>query len=201
MTSLAEQYRAERRAQSGSMIYQPAPEATPKVNLYADSQTYQGLGGYASATPRSKFAQASGESDHAFTSRLQGIGLVHLADALDEDTLATISEQYNAAVTRLEGGETHADLRQRLASRTTGTGIGIMGGNAEQRAQAVGSRFGGRELAGEGHLSHYAGALPGQPSLSILSRLPREDNPLIARRQETAELRSSGAGFLGVDHG
>src|SRR5580700_4314378 len=148
MTSLAEQYRAERRAVSGSAIYNPAPAPAPKRNLYEGSTPYGGLASYSAKAPTSRYLPKAGESPHDYKVRLQGVGLVHLAENLPEAELAQVAEAYNQAVTALEAGPgSHTELRQRLASRTTGTDIGIMGASAEQRAVAVGSRFGGRELA------------------------------------------------------
>jgi hypothetical protein len=201
MTSLHESYQAERRAQSGSLIYQPVKAQPAPVKIY-DNTPPKTLADYASAPVRSKFQQEPGESDTNFTKRLERAGLVHLTENLPAAELEVVSAEYNAAFQRLQGGQTHADLRAHLDSRQSGTGIGLVGASTPlQRAQALGSRFGTRDVQGNGHLGAQVLTTPGQPSLSMLSRLPHKDLPIMPQRtaDQVAQLRSSGAGILGVD--
>lgn len=147
MSTLADLYRAERRQQSASMIYQEpvAPAARPQIYVEAPIRDY-------SARPPSKFAQKAGESDYAYVARLRPM-VQHLSETLPQAELAVVAEQYNGAVTRIEQGggpQTGQQLREQLAARQTGVGRGIYGDATPQmRAQAVG-RFGGRQVEANG---------------------------------------------------
>lgn len=195
MSSLSEQYQAERRRVSSSGIYRPPAPAPAPVSavprIYAES-TYQGLSGYTTSGPVSKFSQRAGESDQAYVNRLRPL-TAHLAEQLPADELATVTGQYNEAVERLNGGQTHADLRQHLATRQ-GVGTGIMGNStATERAAVVGSRFGGREIQAQGQL------IP-EPVSGVAPMSASEINAVIrqreAARQGQIPTGSSGEGIF-----
>jgi hypothetical protein len=189
-------YRAHRATQSGSAIYQAVREQPKPRNLYADSRAYQGLESYASAPMSSKYDQGN-LSDVAYTQKLKPL-LQHILEELQDEPelLQRIADQYNAALQRVEGGQTHEQLGEHLDSRTTGTGVGLGGVTTpRQRAQALGSRWGGRDVQANGHLVSHVPSTPGQPSLSMLSRLPKQEPVRIPQRTDISSMRSSGEGW------
>jgi hypothetical protein len=121
--------------------------AAARPKLYVDSQ--YNLQNYQSAPPKSRYAQGS-ESDHAYIQRLTPL-LQHLTETLPQDELEAVARSYNEAVMRTERGTTHAQLREHLDARTAGGGA--MAASPQERAAALGSRFGGREIAGQGHVT------------------------------------------------
>ena len=167
MSILSEMYKAEQRQRSASILYAPAPAPVAKRSPYVAS-TYQGLSGYRQEKP-SQFEQAPGESDAAYTARLRPF-LQHLTESLPAAELDAVAKSYNEAITRLEnGGETHDELRARLAQSYPGSGglssglgstsvaangIGIFGSaSPQERAQALGSRGHGiRDIPAQGQL-------------------------------------------------
>lgn len=199
MSYLADLYKQERAAQSGSMIYQPTPTPAPRPSIYASTPP-KALSDYASSAPPSRYAQRAGESDEAFTSRLQGIGLNHLAETLPRPEIVAVAGEYNAAVERLASGAlNHDQLRAQLSARAEGTGRGIMGtGTPQDRASVLGSRFGGREIAKQGGLADSIGPAPAR--VDMAAAWERQRLPVYAQRQEIPT-GSSGTGFLGVDRG
>lgn len=200
MASLADQYRAERAAQSGSLIYRATPAPPPRPQIYDNTPPKQ-LGDYRTSAPRSKYTQRPGESDHGFTARLQGIGLNHLADTLPVPELAAVAGAYNAAVERIASGAlTHDQLRRSLDARNSGTGVGIMGRDASphQRASALGSRHGGRQIERNGGLGTSVGPAPA--SVDLAAAWQRQNLPAFAQRPDIPS-GSSGDGFVGVDRG
>jgi hypothetical protein len=196
MSSLADLYRAERRQQSASMIYQEplAPAPRPQIYVEAPVRDY-------STPPPSKYGHRVSESDYAYVARLKPL-LQHLTESLPQAELATVAQQYNDAVTRIEQGggpQTGQQLREQLAARQTGTGRGIYGdATPQQRAQAVG-RFGGRQVEANGTAS-VEPISDGRPaSVAEISAIMREreqqrqgQQPM---RQEIPE-GSSGTGIF-----
>jgi HAMP domain-containing protein len=193
MSTLADLYRAERRAQSASMIYVDQPAPVQRPSIYVDSD--YSLENYSRTPPRSRYEQAPGESDHGYIQRLAPL-LQHLAETLPADELEAVAKSFNAAVQRVEGGTSHAQLREQLDARKAGGGV--MAATPQERAAALGSRFGGREIAGQGHVT------PG----SLSARQPAsaaQVNVLIQQREEAQRAQpratqiptgSSGEGWL-----
>lgn len=190
--------------------------ATPEQKAGARPQIYvntppKSLADYAQAVPKSRFEQAN-ELDFAYIKRLEGTGLQHLAEVLPTAELQRVVDCYNQARQRLEGHtETADELRQRLAARTTGVDVGLMGSGDTpyQRAAMLGSRghSGQQTVEANGHLVGSAA----QPlnltrsgathvAIDILSRLPRKDVPAFAQRPVVAG-GSSGDGWVEVDRG
>ena len=176
----------------------PTPEqlAAQRPQRYVPAG--RSLESYVSTAPRSKYDPRPGESDHGYTARLRGIGLQHLAQVLDQATLERVSAAYNSAVQRLEGGTTHEQLRAQLDARADGSGRGVMGSSTPQeRATALGSRFGGREIAKNGGLADSIA--PAVPRVDMAAAWQRQNLPAFAQRPEIPA-GSSGSGFLGVDN-
>jgi hypothetical protein len=175
---------------------QRAAQIAEQRRVLYDAPPPKQLSDYVSAPVRSKWLPRNGESDAAYTARLRGAGLVHLTEILPGAELKAVSEAHNRALERVEAGQSHDELRQQLDARTTGTVHGAT--TAQQRAQVLGNRFGGREMEHNGHI--LAPAVPGSVSLSVLARRPKPDNPLAVVRP-AVPYGSSGEGWLGVDHG
>jgi hypothetical protein len=136
VTSLAEQYRAERRSQSASMIYNEPAQRLAPVQIY-DHTPPRSLADRAAAPVASKFEQKPGESDHGFIARLTPL-TAHLAESLPADGLERVVASYNAAVERINGGvPSHQGLREQLESRHVGTGRGLLGRD-EKEARGAG---------------------------------------------------------------
>jgi hypothetical protein len=138
------------------MIYQERAPQPQRPSIYVDNQ-YAGLGAYTTTrkSPWQQGGKTPGESDQAYVNRLKG-HVQHLAETLPAAELEVVAAEYNAAVQRLEGGQTHTQLREQLDSRTSGTGVGIMGAaSLTERAAALGNRgFGGeQQLQPLGHLA------------------------------------------------
>lgn len=188
MTSLAEQYRAERRQHSASMIYNPPSAPAQKIQIY-DNTPPKTLADRAAVPRVSQYEQRASETDHGYLARLQPL-LRHLAEMLAEDELGRVAECYNAAVRRTEGAS-HADWQAQRAARQAGERVDVLGTPAE-RASALGSRWGTRNLEGNGHLASQVLTTAGQPPLSMLSRLPAPEAPAIMMRTDTSALRPSG---------
>jgi hypothetical protein len=153
----------------------------------------------------SKYAQKPGESDHAFTARLRGIGLEHLAETLPQAELAAVAASYNGAVQRIEQGggpQTGEQLHEQLAARQTVVDRGLYDGTPQDRAALVG-RWGGRVIQGQGHAmvetissgtplsSVEAYALARQRDAEASGQLPQ---------RQAVPASSSGSGWLGVDN-
>ena len=137
--SLGDMYRAHQASKStngasGSFVYSPEYQAAingqrtvSRPDLYQGSQQYQGLQSY-SRTTRSKHEPRDGESAFAYLQRVDRAAfLQHMADELPEDEFARVQAAVEAARQKVAGGTSHEQLRQQLDSRTSGTGIGLMG--------------------------------------------------------------------------
>lgn len=135
-------------------MYRPPAAPAPQRNPYAGSHAYQGLQSYQSRSV-DPLAQRPGESAEAWRRRVQSV-IRHLPADEAQARLAAI-EQASAV-------QSHEQLRAQLDGRQ-GNGTGIMGNaTAQERAVALGSRWGGREIAGQGELAAQALATPGQAS-------------------------------------
>lgn len=191
MSYLSDIYKAERRQSSASAIYrQPASRPAP-IRLY-DGTPPKTLTDYASAPRASKWDQPTLKlSDAGYTQKLRPL-LRHLAEILPPEEFESIVQQFQAAEARVNGGQTHADLRASLDARTSGTGVDGMG-TPQERASALGSRFGGRELEHSGHV--LPPSVPGSVSLSMLARVPKKDGPAMPVRP-AIPYGSSGEGWL-----
>lgn len=185
------------------MIYQEPTQQ--RARPPRPENTYSGLGAYAQSGPVSKFGQRAGESDQAFVNRLRPL-TAHLAQSLPADELATVVEQFNSAVQRLEGGQSHQQLRTQLDSRQAGTGRGVFGTATPQARATMVGRFGGRDVRADGHLAAKALTTPGQPAIASASDI----NATLAERErarmgqepqrtDVGQLRSTGTGFVGVN--
>ena len=144
---------------------------------------YEGLPGYASAQP-SKWEARTGESDMAFVSRVKGL-LNHLSETLPPAEFERVVTACQAAEQRLEGGvPSHSDLRAHLSSRESGSGYGLFGsasGAAQAdmiRRQPMRNSLSESDVPQLGGLAAALGT-PGQPSLSLLDRRVREDQPVM----------------------
>jgi hypothetical protein len=188
-------YRAHRRQTSASGIYaEPTrPQGRPQIYDYTPPRT---LSDYASQGPRSKWEQAPNQSDRDYTAKLKPY-LQHLAETLPPAELERVAASYNAAITRLEGGQySHTDLRRDLESRTSATGRGIMGTSTPQdRAAALGSRWGGREIEKPVGIGDSVGPAPQAVDLAAVHNAP----VAFAQHTDVSGLRSTGSGFIGVD--
>ena len=176
---LARAQREWMRQSSISQMYQEpqAPRARPQ--LYTES-TYQGL------------------ADARYQNRAEPI-----------DNRSASAKAYTAANSPWERAAraaaeevAEADWQaHREAIAGSGHDAGIFGNSTPvERATALGSRgFGsGRQVEHQGHLTSQAQATPGQPSLSMLSRLPRQDGPVTPQRENVTQLSSSGTGWSQV---
>jgi hypothetical protein len=116
MSSLADQYRAERAAVSGSSIYrqQAAPAARPTI--YAEN-TYQGLSGYQGGRA-DKLARLPGESTESWRRKVLAVGR-----HLPEDELAARL----AEIDKAEQPQSHEQFRAEAQARQTGSSRGIFG--------------------------------------------------------------------------
>jgi hypothetical protein len=144
-------YRAWQAARGVSSMYWDRPTPAPPRNLYQDAEPPKQLTDYQSASPVSKYAQRPSESDGAYIQRLSPL-TKHLKDVLPADELATVAEQFNAAIGRLESDQaSHAQLRANQDAR--GTTLGVTGLAPQDRAAALGHRgFGERTLTTNGHV-------------------------------------------------
>ncbi len=203
MSSLQEQYQADRRQISASGIYRVPAPANRRPSIYADTPAYLGLGSY-TRSQQSKFLPKPGQSDQDYTSKLRPL-LAHLAESLPADELALVTEAYKSAEERLQGGQTHAQLREQLDNRNSGTGVGVMGAaSAQARGAIVGSRFGGRSPVAQGSLAVRALYTPGQgqpmtaaDAYAIARQRDAERQGQQPQRQEIPA-GSSGTGWTGV---
>lgn len=143
MSSLAEQYRALRRAQSASMIYNEPAQRPAPVRIYEDRpyslEQYQNK----KADP---LEQKPGESFTAYSRRLGA-----LARALPDGEV----ERRLEAATKLASEESWSWEAQRADFDGRVGSSGVMGNSdPRSRAAALGHRgFGERVLAGQGHLA------------------------------------------------
>lgn len=194
-SSLAEQYRELRRAQSASMIYQEPAAPAPRPTVYTES-TYGGLGQY-SGRQADPLARMHGESFEAYERRLRSVGR-HLPDGEIEARLEAVTSAASEQQWTWEAHRAQVDNR-------TGTGTGIMGNlTPQERGAVVGSRFGGREVQAQGYLAsrvESTGAAP-RSNVEVHAMLREEE----AARQaawhtRTASLRSSGTGWTGASNG
>lgn len=183
----------------GALPLTAEQRATQRPQRY--SQGYQGLQAYSQVTT-SKFLPHPGQSDMDYTRKLERV-LPHLADQIPADEMAQVVEAYNGAVERLNGTQTHTELRQHLAGRQ-GVGTGVMGNSTpQQRAAALGSRWGGRDIRADGDLANRALQAPGQPVITSASQI----NQIMAQREaertgppvqhaDVRQLRSTGTGWM-----
>ena len=208
MSYLGDLYKAERRAQSASMIYQEPVTPVQRPAIYTNAPV-RTLGDYASATVASRYEPKSGESDHGYVARLTPL-LRHLAESLPADELERVAAAYKSAVARLEGGtQTHAELREHLDANGPDQ-RGLFGiSSPQERAAALGNRgFGsGRQVEANGHLADAGHVTPGQgvPPMSaaramqIVRQREAEVRGQLPQHTDASQLRSTGAGFMGVD--
>jgi hypothetical protein len=168
-----------------------------------DNPGYQGLQSYASARP-SKWLPNGVESPMNYINRVSPV-IGHLEEQLDAEAFAAVVAAYQAAIEQVNGGQaSHAELRQQLDSRTSGTNVSTMP-EASQRAQILGSRgfAGEQQVQALGHLA--AGTTIGtQPRATaadvnvILAQQAAQQQAAMQAR--TAQIRgASGNGFIGVD--
>lgn len=192
MTSLAEQYRAERRQFSASMIYNPRPTTAPGPSVYVDSQ-YTGLSGYQGGSA-DKLAKRPGESTESWRRRVQAVGR-----HLPEDDLAARLAEIDAA----DQVQTHEQLRDQLDARQSGVDRGIMGSMSPQdraammnRAMVPGNSMSDSSAGMNGGIGDSIGPAPARVWLSQI-----EQRPAFAQRTDVSGLRSSGAadGWIGAD--
>lgn len=185
MSTLAEQYRALRRTQSASMIYQEPAPVPVRPQIYADS-SYGGLGQYA-GKQANPLDQNPGESFEAYERRLRSVGR-HLPDGELEARLEAAGKT---------SGEWSWESHRSQVDNRTGADTGIMGNlSPQERGAVVGSRFGGRKIEANGHLASRAESTAPAPMshVEIHARLRQDE---AARQARTAELRgSSGEGWL-----
>lgn len=146
---------------SGSFIYSPTFQAAirgqqaPRPAIYADSPAPKTLADYVTNAP-DKFARRPGESAESWSRRISRV-LHHLPAELAQALQAAIDQAYQA-----EQAQNHDQLRGQItaAQRFSGTGTGLYGtATPQQRAQILGSRHGGRQIAAQGHLASQVESL------------------------------------------
>jgi hypothetical protein len=188
------------------MIYQPTPPPAPRVQIY-DNTPPKTLGDYSGRAPASKHLPRPGESAWAFKARTERTGLRHLSENLPPAELEAVAAAYNGAVEHLEGGTVDQQVTQTPVARWNevrgSLGLanvvdrGIFGTSSPQeRAMALGGRFGGREIERNGGLANSIGPAPAR--VDMAAAWERQRLPEYAQRTEIPA-GSSGTGFLGVD--
>jgi hypothetical protein len=165
-----------------------------------DSSPPKSLADYASAPRPSKWDQGD-LSDVAYTHKLRPM-LHHLEDQLDAEEFGRVVSQFQAADTRIAGGQTHADLRSHLDAHS-GVGRGIFGmASPTDRASSLGSRFGGEQqpeklghlVAGATRQLNPTGTGAEHVALSFLDRL-LADGPAAMPVRPAVPYGSSGDGW------
>jgi hypothetical protein len=187
--------------------------AETRARIYADSpapKTY-------TSTVRSKHLPRPGESDHQFILRTRQSGLENLTQhlAATPAVLEAVAAAYNAAlertgqvdaadIRRMSGDEYAAQRAQLGASHSRDhVGGGITGFDTPQaRADALGGRFGGRQIQADGALANSVASVGAAPQLSSMSAhmIAREREAQargqLPQRQDTSTLQSSGEGVF-----
>ena len=172
-----------------------------------DSTPPKTLDHYSGQAQTSKHLLRPGESAWAFKARTERTGLRHLSENLPAAELEAVAAAYNGAVEHLEGGTVDQQVRETPVGRwgevrgslglANVTGRGIMGTSSPQeRATALGGRFGGREIERNGGLANSIGPAPAR--VDMAAAWERQRLPGYAQRTEIPA-GSSGTGFLGVD--
>jgi len=157
--------------------------AAQRAKRYSDAPS-KSLSDYASAQQRSPHEQRPNESDPAYVARLQPL-LKHLAAA-----------SFNAAVERLEGGQTYDQLREHLDRRASG-----ITGQPTRTLDTISASYG---LVNTGGEPPSAAASPGVPMSSVEAMAIVRQREQAMRGQEPqrvdlSAIRSSGSDFLGID--
>jgi hypothetical protein len=183
-------YRAHRRLESASGIYnEPVrPQARPKI--YQDSQ-YQGLESYTSK-PVDKLDRRSGESTEGWRRRVLAV-----ARALPEDEVASRLAAIDQADAQ-ERPKTGEELHAMLAARQSGVDRGILGG-AYDRAAVLGSRgFGsGREVAANGGVGPQPLSAARPLSMAAINMIMQEREAERTQQQPQRTQVPTGASGIG----
>lgn len=162
---------------------------TPEQLAAARPQRYvpagRSLDSYASKQS-DPLGRRPGESTESWRRRVLAV-VRHLPEDEAAARLAAIDQADQQERPR-SGEELHAQLQ----ARQSGVNVGVMG-RVEDRASALGSRFGGREIVKNGGLAESIGPAPAR--VDMAAAWERQRLPVYAQRQEIPS-GSSGEGIF-----
>jgi hypothetical protein len=192
-------YRAHVQQTRASAIYREGAWHGERVQQRAeiyDTTTYLGLEQYASATHRSKWLPADGESAANYVARLRPV-IGHLEDVLPAEEYAEVVGAWNVCV---EAPDTFEAFRSRLDSKQSGESVGMFGQDAKAMATELHTRDQAAHQARFGNPAQYesiAGVNIRRPDIAGV--LKAEDDARSAALQARYAhniVRPSGDGFI-----
>jgi hypothetical protein len=197
-------YAADRARSFWGMAYELPEQRQARIQAARNARyatpASRSLEEYASAPRPSKTDRRQGETTDAWRRRIDSQYARHIA----EEELVAIYQAI-AAAEAAEAAPSHDKVRGELAARTQGQGIGVMGAmSAEDRNSAV---YDNIPRAGRAASDYSAaGRTPGQrvpmstaEAMAIVRQRDQEARGGQPMRQDASQLRSTGAGFMGVD--